>query len=134
MIDQVLTIFPVIFPFIALFIIPVLFLSCFLFYHLVISIGFKFLNIKNVERQRITVFIFILIIYSIFDPVINLLYEIVQVKFLYIVDYLVSSCFVFFLFKYYFNLTGKKLWQFFIYFIFVNFIIYYLVVAILGRL
>ena len=132
--DQVLIIFPVIFPFIALFIIPVLFLGCFLFYHLVVSIGFKFLDIRNVERQKITVFIFILVIYSIFDPVINLLHEVIQTEFLYITNYLICSCFLFLLFRYYFNLVGKKLWQFFVYFISVDFVIHYLVIAILNRL
>ena len=134
MIDQILSNFPAIFPFIILFIIPVLFFSCFLFYYLVIFIGFKFLDIRNVERQKITVFIFILVIYSIIDPVINLLHGVIQAKFLYISDYFICSCFLFLLFRYYFNLVGKKLWQFFVYFIFVNLIIYYSVVIILNRL
>ena len=122
--------------FLALFFIIIpfaLFFGCLLFYYLIVIFGFNFLGIRNVERQKIVVFIFFIVIYGIFDPVVNLLHEIIQAKFLYIINYLISSCFIFFLLKYYFNLTGKKLWKFFIYFIFVDLIIY-LSILILAKL
>ena len=94
--------------------------------YFVILAGFKILHIKNVPRQKISIYIFIVFLYSLFlSPAITttVYRHIIENRF--VVFFLNSIFFylaTFLIFRYYFLLFGKKLWQFFLYFIIVGLI------------
>lgn len=93
----------------------------FLILYFVILAGFKILHIKSVPRQKISIYIFIVFLYSLFlSPTITTtIYEhIIKNKFVVVsLNSVFSFLITFLIIKYYFLLSGKKLWQFFLYLI-----------------
>jgi len=109
------SLFPLLFPVILFFIL-----------YFVILTGFRILHIKDVPRQKISIYIFIVFLYSLFlSPAIatTVYKHIIENKFVVVsLNSIFSFLITFLIIKYYFLLSGKKLWQFFLYLIIVGLI------------
>ncbi len=108
-------IFSLIFSFGFAVLLPILIF--FLISYFLISLGFKILKIEGIARSKIVVYIFVMfLVGSFLQPVISKSLEgAVNVFILYLINSLISFGITFALLKYYFSLSGKKLWQFFLY-------------------
>ena len=100
-----------------LFIFPLI--SLFLIFYFIILLGFKFLKIEGIPKFKIVPYIFIMFLSGSFlQPAITKIFEnILNKPSLYLVNTFISLGIIFLLLKYYFLLSGKKLWQFLLYLI-----------------
>lgn len=96
----------------------------FLVSYFLILLGLKILKIEGVTRSKIIVYIFIMFLMGSFlQPVINKsLVDAVNTLALYLINSLISFGIAFAILKYYFSLSGRKLWFFFLYLIVINLI------------
>ena len=105
------------FSFLYMFIVPIIwFLVC---YYLILT-GFKILKIKGIPKSKVAVYILVMFLFNLFlnSVILTALKDISDNKLiLHFVNLLVSFLIVFLLLKYYFLLSGKKLWQFLLYLI-----------------
>lgn len=112
-----LFLFPFFLPF-------VIYIGWFLVFYFLILASFKILKIEGIPRYKITTYIFAMFIFGLFfSPIISAILKDIPNKFLlYFVNILISFSFTILFLKYYFLLSGKKLWQFFLYLILLNLI------------
>lgn len=115
------------FPVFILLFIPFLFpVVLFFILYFAIFAGFKILHIEDVPRQKVSIYIFIAFLYSLFlgPAIITTVYEhIIENKFVVVfLNSIFSFLITFLIIKYYFLLSGKKLWQFLLYLIAINLI------------
>lgn len=103
----------------------------FLFYFIIIW-GFKFLKIVGVPKPKIRIYIILIILFGLFvKPLIYSIFSNIPGRLIPYLAYLLAEfLFVFLLLRYYFQLSGKKLWQFFLYLIVIN-IIFNLIISTL---
>lgn len=111
------------FPVALKFFLPFLFIFglIFVYYHLILT-GFKILKIEEVPRSKVTIYVSIMFLLSLFlNSTISIILRNVSYKpIFYFTSVSVSFLIVFLLLKYYFLLSGKKLWQFLLYLIVVS--------------
>ena len=95
----------------------------FVFYFLILA-GFKILKIEGIPRSKITVYIFAIFFLSLFlnSGIPAVLKDVSNSFILYFANLLISFLVVFLLLKYYFLLSGKKLWQFLLYLVILSLI------------
>ena len=95
------------------------FISWFLVFYFLILLGFKVLKIEGIPRSKIVPYIFVMFLSASFlQPAIIKIFEnILNKPGLYLINTLISLGITFLLLKYYFLLSGKKLWQFLLYLI-----------------
>jgi len=93
----------------------------FTYYYLILT-GFKILKIKEVPKHKVVVYVSIMFLLGLFlNPAISVVFRNVSYKpVLYFTSVSVSFLIVFLLLKYYFLLSGKRLWQFLLYLIVVR--------------
>ena len=93
----------------------------FTYYYLILT-GFKILKIKEVPKHKVAVYVSIMFLLGLFlNPAISVVFRNVSYKpVLYFTSVSVSFLIVFLLLKYYFLLSGKRLWQFLLYLIVVR--------------
>ena len=96
----------------------------FLAYYVFILIGFKILKIKEIQKFKVIVFLFVIFFISLFLSSITLaIFRDIAGKFtIHLIYNSILFLVIFLLLKHYFLLSGKKLWQFFLYLIFFNFV------------
>lgn len=103
-----------------LFILPFIgFIGWLLVFYFLILLGFRVLKIEGIPRFKIAIYIFVMFLFASFlQPVIIKIFEnILNKPSLYLINTLISLGITFLLLKYYFLLSGKKLWQFLLYLI-----------------
>ena len=117
-----------------LFIFPIIVIYgiAFLVFYFLILTGFKILKIEGVPKSKIIVYIFSIFLLSFFlNSAIPIVIKDVSNRFiLYFANFLIPFLVVFLLLKYYFVLSGKKLWQFLLYLIALNLIFFILTFVI----
>lgn len=110
-------------PLLIPFLFPILLFSILYF---IVLVGFRILHIENIPKQKISVYVFITFIYSLFlsPATATIVYKYITknefaVNF---IDYIFSFLITFLIIKYYFLLSGKKLWQFLLYLVVIGLI------------
>lgn len=90
----------------------------FIFYFLVL-VGFKILKIEEVTISKIVVYIFVMFLVGFFlQPIISKsLLDTINIFTLYLINSIIFFGVTVAILKYYFSLSGKKLWLFFLYLI-----------------
>lgn len=96
----------------------------FLAYYVFILIGFKILKIKEIQKFKVIVFLFVIFLISLFlSSVALIIFKDIASKFtVHLIYNSILFLATFLLLKHYFLLSGKKLWQLFLYLIFFNFV------------
>lgn len=114
---------------------PIVFIvAYFSIYRFILLVGFRYLNIKEVQGQKISVFIFSLIVYDLLiKPIILLNFE-KNAIFSQVANSIVLLIYLLLIFRYYFRLTGKKSWIFLAYFFAVNIVIMQLISLVIRLL
>lgn len=110
-------VFSFIFHLSIVFLLP--FLISFLILYSLISLGFKILNIRRVPRSKIVVYIIVIfLVVAFLYPIVNKVFaNSVSGPILYLIHGLIFLAVTFILLKYYFSLSGRKFWLFFLYLI-----------------
>jgi len=118
--------FPVALKLFLPFLVPILVFGVwFLIFYFLILLGFRILKIKGIPRSKITVYVFVMFLLGLFlNSAVLAVFESVSNRIiLYFTSVLISFLVVFLLLKYYFLLSGKKLWQFLLYLVVLSFIL-----------
>ena len=113
------------------FLLPLsIYIIWFFVFYFVIKGGLRLLKIKDVPDSKIRIYILIMIILGLFiKPLIYSTFSSFSNKIVpYLADLFIDFLMVFSLLKYYFHLSGKKLWQFLLYLISIN-ILFNLVIS-----
>lgn len=108
-----------------LFILPlIIFPLWFIALYFLILLGFKILKIERAPKSKIIIYIITMLLLGLFLSYVVLpaLRDILNKIALYLTNFLIYFGVVFLLLKYYFLLSGKKLWQFLLYLIVLNLI------------
>jgi len=119
-----------------LFILPlIIFPLWFIALYFLILLGFRILKIERAPKSKIIVYIITIFLLGLFLSYVvsPALRDISNKIVLYLTNFLIYFGIVFLLLKHYFLLSGKKLWQFLLYLIFLN-LIFSIVVIILIQL
>jgi len=119
-----------------LFILPlIIFPLWFIALYFLILLGFRILKIERAPKSKIIVYIITIFLLGLFLSYVvsPALRDISNKIVLYLTNFLIYFGIVFLLLQHYFLLSGKKLWQFLLYLIFLN-LIFSIVVIILIQL
>lgn len=109
--------------FLPLLLFPLL-ISFLVIYFLTLA-GFKFFHITGIPRSKIVVYIFVIFFLGLLlkFAILPTVFKVAPNKIIfYSTRYLIHFLVVFLLIKYYFQLSGKKLWQFFLYLVILSLI------------
>ena len=88
----------------------------FLIPYFLFLLGLKVLKIEGIPRFKIMIYIFVMfLVATLLNTVFIRLADVLNKPSLYLINILVSVGITLSLLKYYFSLSGKKLWQFFLY-------------------
>ena len=103
----------------------------FLFYFIILG-GLRLLNITDVPKSKIRIYVLLMFLLGLLvNPLISTAFREISNKFiLYSIDFLISFLIVFLFLKYYFQLSGKKLWQFLLYLISISLIFSLIIFAL----
>ena len=118
-----------------LFILPLVILPMvwFIAFYFLILLGFKILKIERAPKSKIIIYIFTMFLLGLFlNYAIPTIFKDITSRFvLYSIHFLISFGIVFLLLKYYFLLSGKKLWQFLLYLIVLNLILSMVIIILI---